>query len=64
VGCEERMLNLFRVASAGLHLNNWHLIFAYIISFAYIIMMSLPIVVVFAAAQRKIISGITGDAVK
>ncbi|RAK30346.1 carbohydrate ABC transporter membrane protein 2 (CUT1 family) [Actinoplanes lutulentus] len=51
-------LNLFRVASAGLYLNNWHLIFA------YVILMSLPLVVVFAVAQRKIISGITGGAVK
>ncbi|MEV4115108.1 carbohydrate ABC transporter permease [Nonomuraea sp. NPDC049695] len=51
-------LNLFRVASAGLYLNNWHLIFA------YVILMSLPLVVVFAVAQRKIISGITSGAVK
>jgi len=51
-------LNLFRVASAGLYLNNWHLIFA------YVILMSLPLVVVFAVAQRKVISGITGGAVK
>lgn len=51
-------LNLFRVASAGLYLNNWHLIFA------YVILMSLPLVVVFALAQRKIISGITSGAVK
>ncbi len=51
-------LNLFRVASAGLYLNNWHLIFA------YVILMSLPLVLVFAVAQRKIISGITGGAVK
>jgi raffinose/stachyose/melibiose transport system permease protein len=51
-------LNLFRVASAGLYLNNWHLIFA------YVILMSLPLVAVFAAAQRKIISGITSGAVK
>jgi len=51
-------LNLFRVASAGLYLNNWHLIFA------YVILMSLPLVVLFAVAQRKIISGITGGAVK
>ncbi|MEV4018673.1 carbohydrate ABC transporter permease [Nonomuraea angiospora] len=51
-------LNLFRVASAGLYLNNWHLIFA------YVILMSLPLVVVFAIAQRKIISGITSGAVK
>ena len=51
-------LNLFRVASAGLYLNNWHLIFA------YVILMSLPLVVVFAVAQRRIIAGITGGAVK
>lgn len=51
-------LNLFRVASAGLYLNNWHLIFA------YVILMSLPLVAVFAVAQRQIISGISGGAVK
>jgi raffinose/stachyose/melibiose transport system permease protein len=51
-------LNLFQVANAGLYLNNWHLIFA------YIILMSLPLLAVFAVAQRKIISGITGGAVK
>lgn len=51
-------LNLFRVASAGLYLNNWHLIFA------YVILMSLPLIAVFAVAQRKIISGITSGAVK
>ncbi len=51
-------LNLFQVASAGLYLQNWHLIFA------YIIVMSLPLLIVFAVAQRRIISGITGGAVK
>jgi raffinose/stachyose/melibiose transport system permease protein len=51
-------LNLFRVASAGLYLNNWHLIFT------YVILMSLPLVIVFAVAQRRIISGITSGAVK
>ncbi|WP_158850315.1 carbohydrate ABC transporter permease [Saccharothrix deserti] len=51
-------LNLFRVASAGLYLNNWHLIFA------YVVLMSLPLVIVLAVAQRKIISGITSGAVK
>ena len=51
-------LNLFQVASAGLYLNNWHLIFA------YVILMSLPLMLVFIFAQRKIISGITGGAVK
>jgi raffinose/stachyose/melibiose transport system permease protein len=51
-------LNLFQVASAGLYLQNWHLIFA------YIIVMSLPLLIVFTIAQRRIISGITGGAVK
>ncbi|WP_112261423.1 carbohydrate ABC transporter permease [Lentzea terrae] len=51
-------LNLFRVASAGLYLNNWHLIFA------YVVLMSLPLVVVLTVAQRRIISGITSGAVK
>lgn len=51
-------LNLFKVASAGLYLNNWHLIFA------YVIVMTLPLLSVFAIVQRKIISGITSGAVK
>lgn len=51
-------LNLYSVASAGMYLNNWHLIFA------YIILMSLPLLIIFAVAQRRIISGITGGAVK
>jgi raffinose/stachyose/melibiose transport system permease protein len=51
-------LNLFQVASAGLYLNNWHLIFV------YVLMMSLPLLVVFVLAQRKIIAGITSGAVK
>ena len=51
-------LNLFQVASAGAYLNNWHLIFA------YVVLMSLPLVAVFVVAQRRIISGITGGAVK
>ncbi|HMR50112.1 MAG TPA: carbohydrate ABC transporter permease [Arachnia sp.] len=51
-------LNLFQVASAGLYLNNWHLIFA------YVILMSLPLLIVFVVAQRRIISGITSGAVK
>jgi raffinose/stachyose/melibiose transport system permease protein len=51
-------LNLFQVASAGLYLDNWHLIFAYIIQ------MSVPLLVVFVIAQRRIISGITSGAVK
>ncbi|WP_426594173.1 carbohydrate ABC transporter permease [Cellulomonas sp. McL0617] len=51
-------LNLYNVASAGLYLNNWHLIFA------YVILMSLPLLLTFIIAQRKIISGITSGAVK
>lgn len=51
-------LNLFQIASAGLYLNNWHLIFA------YVILMSLPLIAVFAVAQRRIIAGITSGAVK
>lgn len=51
-------LNLYQVASAGLYLNNWHLIFA------YIILMSLPLLITFALLQRRIISGITSGAVK
>lgn len=51
-------LNLYQVASSGLYLQNWHLIFA------YIILMSLPLLIVFMVAQRKIISGITSGAVK
>jgi raffinose/stachyose/melibiose transport system permease protein len=51
-------LNLFRVASAGLYLNNWHLIFA------YVVLMNIPLLLAFVVAQRRIISGITGGAVK
>jgi raffinose/stachyose/melibiose transport system permease protein len=51
-------LNLFQIASAGLYLQNWHLIFA------YIILMSLPLLITFVVAQRWIISGITSGAVK
>lgn len=51
-------LNLYQVASAGLYLQNWHLIFA------YITLMSLPLLITFVIAQRKIISGITSGAVK
>jgi raffinose/stachyose/melibiose transport system permease protein len=51
-------LNLYQVASSGLYLQNWHLIFS------YIILMSIPLLTVFVVAQRKIISGITSGAVK
>lgn len=51
-------LNLYQVASSGLYLQNWHLIFA------YIVLMSLPLLVTFAVMQRRIISGITSGAVK
>jgi raffinose/stachyose/melibiose transport system permease protein len=51
-------LNLYQVASSGLYLQNWHLIFA------YIVLMSLPLLIVFILAQRKIIAGVTSGAVK
>ena len=51
-------LNLFQVASSGAYLQNWNLIFA------YIIIMSLPLLITFMVMQRKIISGITSGAVK
>jgi raffinose/stachyose/melibiose transport system permease protein len=51
-------LNLYSVASSNLYQNNWNLVFA------YVILMSLPLVVIFTFAQRRIISGITGGAVK
>ena len=51
-------LNLYQVASSGLYLQNWNLIFA------YIILMSLPLLITFTVMQRKIISGITSGAVK
>ncbi|WP_370081598.1 carbohydrate ABC transporter permease [Streptacidiphilus sp. MAP12-16] len=51
-------LNLYQVASAQLYLDNWHLIFA------YVVVMSLPMVAVFLVAQRRIVSGITSGAVK
>jgi raffinose/stachyose/melibiose transport system permease protein len=51
-------LNLYQVASSGLYLQNWHLIFA------YIVLMSLPLLITFTVMQRKIISGITSGAVK
>ena len=51
-------LNLYQVASSGLYLQNWNLIFA------YIILMSLPLLITFVVLQRKIISGITSGAVK
>lgn len=51
-------LNLYQVASSGLYLQNWHLIFA------YVILMSLPLLITFIFMQRKIISGITSGAVK
>ncbi|MFI9833319.1 carbohydrate ABC transporter permease [Streptomyces sp. NPDC051913] len=51
-------LNLYQVASAQLYLENWHLVFA------YVAVMSLPMVAVFLVGQRKIVSGITSGAVK
>jgi raffinose/stachyose/melibiose transport system permease protein len=52
------LLNLFQVANAGLYLQNWHLIFAYVVT------MSVPLLVVFLLAQRRIIAGVTSGAVE
>lgn len=43
---------------AGSHLQNRHLVFA------YIILMGLPLLITVVVAQCRIISGITGGAVK
>lgn len=51
-------LNLYTIASSGIALNNWHLIFA------YVLVMSIPLVTIFVIFQKKIISGITSGAVK
>ncbi|MFE3827047.1 carbohydrate ABC transporter permease [Streptomyces sp. NPDC059092] len=51
-------INLYQVAGAQLYLNNWHLVFA------YVVVMSLPMVALFLVAQRRIVSGITSGAVK
>lgn len=51
-------LDLYRVANAELYLNNWHLIFA------FVVLMSLPMIVMFVLAQRRILSGVTSGAVK
>jgi raffinose/stachyose/melibiose transport system permease protein len=51
-------LNLFQVASQSQYTNNWNLIFA------YVVLMSLPMLIVFIVAQRRIVSGITAGAVK
>lgn len=51
-------LNLYEVASSGLYLQNWHLIFT------YVLLMSLPLLIIFMVAQRRIISGVTSGAVK
>ena len=51
-------LNLYQVASSGLYLQNWNLIFS------YILLMTLPMLLVFIFAQRRVISGVTSGAVK
>lgn len=51
-------LDLYQVASSGLYLQNWNLIFA------YVILMTIPLLLVFIVAQRRIVSGITSGAVK
>lgn len=51
-------LNLYRVSAQQLYINNWNYIFA------FITVMSLPIVALFVVGQRSVVSGITGGAVK
>ncbi|MGC5170059.1 carbohydrate ABC transporter permease [Microbacterium sp. DT81.1] len=51
-------LNLFKVANTALYTNAWNLIFA------YVVLASVPLVALFAVAQRRIISGVTSGAVK
>jgi raffinose/stachyose/melibiose transport system permease protein len=51
-------LDLFQFASATLYVNNWNLIFA------FVVLSSLPMIVAYALAQRRVVAGITGGAVK
>ncbi|WP_375387108.1 carbohydrate ABC transporter permease [uncultured Amnibacterium sp.] len=51
-------LNLLNIASANLYQNSWNLVFA------YVVLMSLPMVLVFIVAQRRIVSGVTSGALK
>ncbi len=51
-------LNLYKVASVSLYTDSWNLIFS------FVVLTSLPLVVLFAVAQRRIISGVTAGAVK
>lgn len=51
-------LNLYQVAGNASYVNNWNLIFA------YVVLMSLPLVVVFLVGQRRIVSGLTSGALR
>lgn len=51
-------LGLFNVASESQYVRNWNLIFA------YVVIMSAPMVLAFVIAQRRIIAGVTSGAVK
>lgn len=51
-------LGLFNVASESQYVRNWNLIFA------YVVIMSVPMVLAFVFAQRRIIAGVTSGAVK
>lgn len=51
-------LDLFQFASATLYVNNWNLIFA------FVVLSSVPMVAAYVVAQRRVVSGITGGAVK
>ncbi len=51
-------LGLFNVASQSTYVKNWNLIFA------YVVIMSVPMVIAFVFGQRRIIAGVTSGAVK
>jgi raffinose/stachyose/melibiose transport system permease protein len=51
-------LGLFNVASQSQYVKNWNLIFA------YVVIMSIPMIVTFLIGQRRIIAGVTSGAVK
>jgi raffinose/stachyose/melibiose transport system permease protein len=57
-GASTLPLNLFNVASQSEYVKNWNLIFA------YVVLMSIPMVVTFIIAQRRIVAGVTAGAVK
>jgi raffinose/stachyose/melibiose transport system permease protein len=51
-------LGLFNVASQSQYVKNWNLIFA------YVVIMSAPMIIAFVIGQRRIVAGVTSGAVK